>query len=1126
MHKVLRIGIWALAIFVVLVAGLFAYLRSADLSVYEDQIEGFISKGIGHQVNIDGLFELRVAGITRLTADEISIRNPDWQSEPTILSVAHLAVSVHLWSLFDRGPIRVEDMTVEGVRLHLERDTDGNANWDNGRPKPEQASTGTFDRNLVAFRTLNLSDVVVDYLDPNRVRPINLNLSTLSIAPDDDNVLDLDLRAELNEIPLSADGKLGPWTNLIDGKNISIDLDVTLGENELLFDGQIADLPRLEGVQAQLGLRGPSIDRLITTLGLPPFASGEFELNGAVAAQGDGNQVSLNGNLGDITIYAEGSVDRFLDPGRARFEYRFAGPDAKYVAEVFGLKNVMPAPFNVSGNFSLDDARYGFANTRAEFATGVVTVDGWVDVSNAIPDLDVSVNASGPDLSALGALSGVQGIPADAFSLSGRVRKNAAAWRFDDVNFQAGEIRLGIKGELDENNAADDQIDISASGPDMSFLQAMTGLQGVPARPFEVSVRLTPHRDGVRLNNALGRFGDHRLEIDGVLGKGNLASGTDLQIRASGPELHNIALLSGIPYLPTGPFEFESRAIIDDGVLTLQNATASVTGIDGSTSGTIGLQPMGQQIDLQVSAGGPDLAKLANLDVLQKFAGERFEISGRIGRDAERFSLRQVNAAVGTLRATIDGQFTSDLGRADLRTNIEAPDSEILASLSGLGDFPQGPVSLGGRIVKVNTDLEFSDTQFHIGEFSFTADGTVSTSPRRNRSDLRFSFSGPDMHLLGLPFGIRQLPQKSFQVSGEVNGIPEGFAIENLVAKVGDNDVVADFTTDLRDKPEITGKISSTYIDLDSPMLQSAEEEQDSKEDVDREFLFSNEPIDNQWLNAANIDIDLRTGRAILNRADVHDIHIHLRLWDGVLLIEPISFREFEGSVDSRFLLETEEDGYRLDWRFSAQNMHVGVPATPQHDRQSLPPVAANVAISGTGRSLHEILASSNGSIDIRRGSGQIRRLMTSQVFGDIVTEVLRTVNPLSKSRDYNNLECAVYRANIKNGLLTIDNIAAQTDRVTLIASGQLNFATEQLDVSLRTKTREGIGVSLGGVANSFLKLGGTLKNPGIEINPASSVTTGGIAVATGGLSLLARGLWDRVSAEADMCKELNAAGN
>lgn len=87
------------------------------------------------------------------------------------------------------------------------------------------------------------------------------------------------------------------------------------------------------------------------------------------------------------------------------------------------------------------------------------------------------------------------------------------------------------------------------------------------------------------------------------------------------------------------------------------------------------------------------------------------------------------------------------------------------------------------------------------------------------------------------------------------------------------------------------------------------------------------------------------------------------------------------------------------------------------------------------------------------------------------------------------------------------------------ITRGDVNFADESLNLSLRATPREGIGISIGGVANSFLKLGGTFLAPRLEIDPTATMTTGGVAVATGGLSLLAKGLWDRMSAASGICE-------
>ena len=96
---------------------------------------------------------------------------------------------------------------------------------------------------------------------------------------------------------------------------------------------------------------------------------------------------------------------------------------------------------------------------------------------------------------------------------------------------------------------------------------------------------------------------------------------------------------------------------------------------------------------------------------------------------------------------------------------------------------------------------------------------------------------------------------------------------------------------------------------------------------------------------------------------------------------------------------------------------------------------------------------------------------------------------------------------------------------MTLVIDGSVDLEPETLDLSIRTKPREGLGISIGGVANSFFKLGGTLQTPQLKIDPTASVTTTGAALATGGLSLVAKGLWDRVTAEGDICKDLSNLG-
>ncbi len=203
MRKILRFSLWALGVFAVLLAGTYLYLRNADLSVYEHQIEGFLSEAIGHKVDFDGLFELHFGMLTEVTAEDIKLTNIDWQPDPVIASVGHFSVSVDLWSLIS-GPIIIEELEIRDVRIRLEKNDEGQANWATGTVRDESEPEGEFSPGQIAFRQVQVQDVQFVYLDPARRRPLKVEVEQLTVSPDESHVLDLDLNGSINEIPVWA----------------------------------------------------------------------------------------------------------------------------------------------------------------------------------------------------------------------------------------------------------------------------------------------------------------------------------------------------------------------------------------------------------------------------------------------------------------------------------------------------------------------------------------------------------------------------------------------------------------------------------------------------------------------------------------------------------------------------------------------------------------------------------------------------------------------------------------------------------------------------------------------------------------------------------------------------------
>jgi len=1118
MHVAVRILLWILAVIVVTVAGLLLYLRNADLSVYEEPIEEALSDIVGHEVRIDGLFRLQFGSLTSVTAEQVSVTNRGWQQQPSLLSVGHLSVSVDLWSLLS-GPVIIEELDVRNVEFRLQRNAESQANWDVERPANIDTDRGELDEERIAFREIRVEDFRFELTDPARRRPLNLIVAQLNVAPDANRILALSLDGMVNEFPLAADGQIGPWENLLTGRDLTANLSLTLGQVALSVNGSVTDLRALEGVDLTFDLDGPSIDRVADVLGLPPIARGAFQLDGRVLKTVEGSDVQVEGNFGDIAIFALGNVDRLIRPENANLQFRVSGPNTQYVAELFGFNDARPVPFRVTGEMKKTGARVEFTDTRAQLGENMLNLEGWLEIGNAIPDVDLSIEASGPDLSVIGPFVNMNGIPSEAFEVDARIQKTGADWRFDNTRVSVGENRIAANGVYQGRRSADSEITVTASGPDISFLQPMTGLRGLPARSYEISGRISPDSAGMRLSNAIGVFGDKRISVDGVIGTVQGLGGTSLSVHAEGPELKNVALLTRVPLLPDGPFDVDGDIRVEENLLSIDDATAKVAGMEASASGSIGLGPDKGDFDLLLSARGPDFAEMLNFQWLERMEGYPFDLNGRIVGREGWYELNAVNGSIGNLTASMDGELAMAENSFDLTLNATSPDSEMFGKLIDVGELPVGAFSAAGRIEKSDSGLVFTDVETRIGAFLLNADGTLSRAPLSNRSDLRFSLSGPDLRELGLPFQLEGIPALPFSVSAEVNGTPTGFAVENLDATVGDSNISGEYTADLRGKPEVTGVLESSYLDLTARIVSDDIEVADADEE-DSEFLFSNEPLNAAWLKAVNIDVAFKADHLKIRHGDLQDIHIGLKLWDGALSIEPISFRESEGTLSGRLELEPVNGSYRLDAEVVAENVHLGALASKGQDRSTIPPLNGKVALEGAGRSIHEILAGANGEISLRHGAGRVRGLGSSRLFGDMILQIIRTLNPLKKKEAYTTVECALYDVNIENGVATIQNLAIQSDVLTILAFGNVNFGNEVLSLSVRATPREGIGISIGGVANSFLKLGGTLKKPQLQIDPTASVTTTGVAIATGGISLLARGLWDRMSASNDICKD------
>jgi hypothetical protein len=183
-----------------------------------------------------------------------------------------------------------------------------------------------------------------------------------------------------------------------------------------------------------------------------------------------------------------------------------------------------------------------------------------------------------------------------------------------------------------------------------------------------------------------------------------------------------------------------------------------------------------------------------------------------------------------------------------------------------------------------------------------------------------------------------------------------------------------------------------------------------------------------------------------------------------------------------------------------------------------------DIDLRSTGTDLRTLAGNANGVIYLDMRGGRLKLGdMVAAIYGNMLEEMLNTMNPARKKDPYTEFECLIVPLTALDGKVTAaPSIFASTAKIRAVTQGSLDLKTEEIRVGVRTTPRQVVSVSAAELFNPYVQLVGTLAAPRLAVDEAGVLITGGAAVATGGLSLLARGLWDRLSKAGDACTQVS----
>ncbi len=287
MNKTLKIFLIASIAFLA-IAGLGAWYATSFIN--PAQLTRLLSTAIkdstGRDLKITGPVSLSVFPGISVRAEQVSLSNTSWASNPNFLSLKQIELDIRLFPLL-KGSVEISRIGLQGLELNLQTNKAGEGNWNltppvlvgaNANNQTESTSNGSTNNPsnsaFFTFKTLDVLDARIHYQDGNQAVKIIYLPKLAFAAMDGKSSILADL--QYANYTLNLKGTTGSLRNAYFAWNqtpvkMDLDLNLTLNGKSLAIAGEIAKKPQTLA-QFNIDLNSKSFD-LAPLLGSAAIAS-------------------------------------------------------------------------------------------------------------------------------------------------------------------------------------------------------------------------------------------------------------------------------------------------------------------------------------------------------------------------------------------------------------------------------------------------------------------------------------------------------------------------------------------------------------------------------------------------------------------------------------------------------------------------------------------------------------------------------------------------------------------------------------------------------------------------------------------------------------------------------------
>ena len=841
-------------------------------------------------------------------------------------------------------------------------------------------------------------------------------------------------------------------------------LVLTIGGTRLTLDALLSNFPHLDASRIKLSIIGDDIVQFRNLLGIPGIASGPFEVRGTLDVTPDAVellQLDIISSLGHATLSGElGSSPKYLG---SKLHLHLDGNNAHTIMSAFNVDALPEQPFNL--------------DTRLE------VVEEGIKIEHGVL-----------------------------------------------VTIEDERLELGGLLTLNPGNAGT-RLDVLLNGKHLNrILRRLIGNTEVPDQAYELKGQVQFLEDGVQLENVNATFAGVNLGVAGqiVWGEQPLSSGLDFQLSGNDFSALNQFELVGDSldvFVPGQAYEAGGRFSQEAQGWRFDKVTGRIGETDLDFSALISTQPGLIGSELLFSVAGPGLATLLREKADSPLPSGAFKTDGGLSLSDSILKITDFN--FDTVKTT--GNFDLELGwplskdidaRFDLNIRGDNfrhifPSNDVFAP-----DIATYKIAAIGR--KQGDRISVKQAEGNIGDFQFQLTGSIDNNITKDSARISFQATSPNISSLGLLNGKR-LPDMPFELKADFHGSTKRFVLENIDGSLGDSRVTGVLDAALgHEKPIIKVTANSDYFDI-RPFVDHDDAQTEPAANDKNDRMIPATPLPLDALAAADMSLNVTVAELRHLRNSLRNLKLEAVSDSGQLKVDTFDFQGPKGSVETSFsILPTTARNADVQFNLRTDDLVLNLSNQDNEKLEQAPKVDIRLHAKGSGSNLREIVGSTNGSLSLGSRGGILEGVDLSILDTFILDEVFSLILPKSDVSKDLDLTCAAAILKITDGMIkTEPAVAFTTNKITLVSKGTLDLKTEGMRLNFTATPNNALKLSASELFNPYILVGGTLSNPAVGLDPGKAILHGGAAIGTAGISILAKGVIDRVSTAKPICEDM-----